>query len=147
MPDRRDAVSGYTHSIIITAPAKTIFNALTRDLEGWWGAMDHPVSAKGDVFQVSWGEPWYRFEATEFDSPNYLCWKCTDANQIIAGLDGVQKEWVGTRLHWRIEEKGVSKCELTFTHEGLVPEFICYDFCSASWDHFIGNRLKTYLEA
>ena len=83
---------------------------------------------------------------TRFKSPTLLSWKCIDANQIIEGLEGVQKEWVGTQLHWVIEEINSGACRVTFTHEGLVPDFICYDFCSAAWDHFFGERLKAYLE-
>lgn len=146
MPDRTDSDSGFTRSIIISATAKAIFDALTWDLQGWWGAMDRPVSGVGDVFQVSWGEPWYRFKVSQFEDPHRLSWKCIDANQIIPGLDGVQKEWVGTHLHWLIEDKNKGECQLTFTHEGLTSEFICHDFCSASWDHFLSERLKTYLE-
>ena len=147
MPHSIENNSSYSRSIEIVAPAEAIFDALTNDLEGWWGAMDKPINAVGDIFSVSWGEPWYQFEVSKYEAPGLLSWTCIDANQIIHGLEGVQKEWVGTQLHWRIEEVTKNKCRVQFTHEGLVPEFICYDFCAASWDQFFGERLKEYLEA
>jgi len=62
-------------------------------------------------------------------------------------LEDVQKEWVGTQLHWVIEEISPDSSRVTFTHQGLIPEFVCYDFCSTAWVHFIGERLKSYPEA
>lgn len=147
MPDRSVPDLSYSRSVTVAASADVIFNALTRDLGDWWGAMDRPVTGKGDVFKVSWGEPWYRFRVIRLKFPSRLSWECIDANQIIEGLEGVQKEWVGTRLHWEIETIDSHTCRVTFTHQGLVPEFICYEFCAAAWDHFFGERLKTYLEA
>ena len=146
MTNPSDMDSSYSRSIKINASSNAIFHALTKDLQGWWGRMDRPVSKTGDVFTVSWGEPWYRFQVSNFEAPTSLRWKCIDANQIIHGLEGVQKEWVGTELDWKIEEISPAVSRVTFTHMGLVPEFKCYDFCSAAWDRFFGEGLKTYLE-
>lgn len=147
MSDPSKSESSYKRSLMIDASAEAIFQALTVDLKGWWGRMDKPVSGMGDVFKVSWGEPWYQFKVTKFESPLQVHWRCIDANQIIHGLDGVQKEWVGSELQWRIEPEGDRSCQVIFKHAGLVPDFICYDFCSNAWDQFIGERLKAYLEA
>ena len=146
MPDPSEADSGYSRSIVIATKAEPVFHALTHDLEGWWGSMDVPVVRVGDQFTVRWGEPWYRFEVIRYEAPRVLSWECIDANQIIEGLDGVQKEWVGTQLHWRIEKLDAASCRVTFRHQGLVPEFTCYEFCTAAWDQFFGERLKRYLE-
>ena len=146
MPVPSDNDLSYSRTVEITASAPEIFQALTKDLQGWWGSMDHPVSKVGDAFRVSWGEPWYRFQVIRYEYPSFLSWECTDANQIIEGLDGVQKEWVGTQLHWQIESIGPKSCRVKFIHQGLVPEFTCFDFCSTAWDHFFGERLKSYLE-
>ena len=146
MPHSTETDPSYNRTIEIIAPAKAIFHALTNDLQGWWGAMDKGVSQSGDVFTVSWGEPWYRFEVIKYNAPTAVSWRCVDANQIIPGLEGVQKEWVGTQLHWRIETIDSNTSRVKFRHEGLVPAFVCYDFCAASWDQFFGKRLKEYLE-
>ena len=147
MPHSTENDSSYNRTIEIAAPPKAVFDALTKDLQGWWGEMDRPVSGTGDVFMVSWGEPWYRFEVIAYNAPAILSWSCVDANQIIPGLDGVQKEWVGTQLHWSIEAMDSKTSRVNFRHEGLVPKFICYDFCAAAWDQFFGERLKKYIEA
>lgn len=146
MSDLSEAPSSYSRILKIDASAEAIFEALTVDLEGWWGKMDKPVTTAGDVFKVVWRDPWYQFEVTTFAPPYQVNWRCIDANQIIHGLEDVQKEWVGTELQWRIEPEEKGSCMVLFRHQGLVPDFICYDFCSKAWDHFLGERLKAYLE-
>ena len=136
---------GYQCSVKITTKPVELFNALTMNISSWWGEADNEQTKVGDVFTVSWGEPWYKFEVVEFIPAVRLVWKCIDANQIITGLEGVQKEWVGTAVHWDIkEENGWSLLE--FEHRGLVPEFICFDVCSRVWRDYITNKLKSYLE-
>ena len=75
-----------------------------------------------------------------------LLGKGVDANQKIEGLENVEKEWVGTKIHWNLERVGREKTLLKFQHEGLVPEFICFNFCCKSWDHFLRQILVNYLE-
>ena len=123
-----------------------VFNALTTQIGDWWGDQDKPAYKEGDSFTMSWGEPWYQFKIVEFIANKKVVWECIDSKQIIGNLVGVEKEWVGTKLHWSIESIDENEIQLTFLHEGLVPEFICYDFCSNTWDRFIKFNLKKYLE-
>ena len=136
----------YQKSITIKTSQSLIYNALCNELSQWWGDMDKPANKIGDVFTVSWGEPWYKFKVIKYEPYKKLSWECIDSNQIIGDLKGVQKEWVGTKLHWKIKQNDLGKSQLNFTHEGLVPEFICYDVCSNAWSDFIGISLKEYLE-
>lgn len=136
----------YEKSIEVRSEAKTIFRALTKELSQWWGQMDKNVEREGDIFTVSWGEPWYQFKVLKYEPYKEIIWECLDANQIIGDLKGVQKEWVGTLLEWKIASIESSKSKVTLLHKGLVPEFICYDFCSSAWDRFIGDELKKHLE-
>ncbi|WP_152538628.1 hypothetical protein [Aquimarina macrocephali] len=120
--------------------------ALTKGISKWWGNTSNPVQSKGDIFTVSWGEPWYQFKVIEFDSFNSITWECIDANQIIPGLKGVKKEWVGTKLEWIISPVNNGKVEVSLIHHGLTSEITCYEFCSAAWDGFVTNSMKNYLE-
>ena len=136
----------YKQVVKIETYAANAFEALTRQIDKWWGDMDSIVLGKNDIFKVSWGEPWYQFKVAEYEPNKKITWECIDANQIIGGLEGVEKEWVGTKLHWQIEEIKEDVVQVSMTHEGLVPDFICYDVCSNAWDHFITGALKNYLE-
>lgn len=136
----------YGTKITVKSNSNAVFNALTTTISEWWGDQDKPVSKVGDVFTVSWAEPWYQFKIVEYIPNERVVWECTDAHQIIGELQGVEKEWVGTRLEWTIKTISENETELSFTHMGLVPEFICYDFCANTWDRFITYNLKKYLE-
>ena len=135
-------MNGYKKSIEINSTLASIWSLLTVDLKEWWGSQDRPGDHLGCVFKVSWGEPWYQFEVVEYEPEKRLTWKCTDANQIIGGMEGVQKEWVGTLVIWDLEEKKNGLVHLKFEHLGLVLEIKCYDVCSSAWNDFIGSKLK-----
>lgn len=53
-------------------------------------------------------------------------------------------EWVNTKIVYDITRKN-DKTQLTFTHEGLVPEYECYDACHQGWTHYIQNSLKKFI--
>jgi hypothetical protein len=53
-------------------------------------------------------------------------------------------EWVGTKLIFDISEDG-SKTKVTFTHEGLVPEYECYDVCHDAWTSYIQGSLHSLI--
>ncbi|MBL4649538.1 MAG: hypothetical protein JKY03_07385, partial [Aureispira sp.] len=97
------------------------------------------------LFKVSWGETWYQFKVVKYLKDYEMIWECIDANQKIDGLVDVEKEWVGTKIHWKLEKHEKDKTLLKFKHEGLVPEFVCFNFCSDSWDHFLKQALVNYL--
>ncbi|MEP1033038.1 hypothetical protein [Ekhidna sp.] len=136
----------YTTSLEINRSAADVFKAISSQLDGWWGHQDHPVTELGTVFKVSWGEPWYQFKAVKYLPNEEMIWECIDANQIINGLEGVQKEWVGTNVHWRLKSLGDARTQLNFKHEGLVPTFICFNVCSRAWTDFLQQHLVSYLE-
>jgi hypothetical protein len=51
-----------------------------------------------------------------------------------------QTEWVGTKLIFEITKEG-DKTSVHFTHEGLVPEYECYEVCNDAWSGYIKNSL------
>lgn len=137
----------YQTQIIIKSSQKRIFRAITKEIDQWWGKTDSKIGDLGDSFIVSWGAPWYMFKIVAFNPDGRMVWECVDANQIISGLEGVQREWVGTTIHWNIIPIDGEGCELTIIHKGLIPEMICYEVCSTTWDRYIHLELKKYLES
>ena len=137
----------YHQKVDIRTTQEAAFKALTSDINQWWGAVDKPKLAEGVIFKVSWGEPWYQFKIIEYVPNHKTTWECVDANQIIDGLEGVAKEWVGTKLFWTIETAENGSIQINLTHQGLVPTIRCYEFCATTWDRFITEVLKHYLES
>lgn len=136
----------YQKSALIKASPLGVFRAITEQIDEWWGEVDCQPSHKGVRFKVSFGEAFWSFRVTNFEPEHRVTWECIESNQVHAGLRGIKEEWLGTMLHWEItsEEGGTSR--LSFTHEGLVPDFNCYEVCSDAWGFFIGTSLKQLVE-
>ncbi|KAA3635603.1 MAG: hypothetical protein DWQ02_09645 [Bacteroidetes bacterium] len=139
--------NSYATSVEIMTSVPNVFEAICINLSNWWGKQDHKIDKEGIIFKVSWGEPWYQFKVIKFVKDEEVIWECIDANQKIKGLTGVEKEWVGTKIHWKLINLGNQKTLLEFKHEGLIPEFLCFDFCSSTWEHFLKESLVNYLTA
>ncbi len=139
-------MENYRQSVIIETTPVRGFEALTKRIPEWWGQVDNQIKKEGDSFRVSFGEAFWTFKVTKFEPGKEIIWLCTESNQVHAGLKGVKEEWLGTILHWRIQERENNLVEIDFLHEGLVPSFNCYEVCSTAWDFFITDSLKQFLE-
>jgi len=146
MNKQKEQNKDYKKTVLISSNKEDVFKALTEGISKWWGNMDNIFQKEGDIFTVSWGEPWYKFKVIEFNPFSIITWECIDCNQIIGDLKGVEKEWVGTKLQWEIKTINDKEVEVNIIHQGLIPEFTCYKVCSSAWDSFVGNSLKNYLE-
>ena len=49
-------------------------------------------------------------------------------------------EWIGTQLIFDLSGEG-NKTKVQFTHEGLVPEYECYQVCEDAWTGYITKSL------
>lgn len=56
-----------------------------------------------------------------------------------------KSEWVNTKLIFEITTRGTTT-EIRFTHEGLVPEYECFNICNDAWTGYIKSSLKNYIE-
>ncbi|WP_203256017.1 hypothetical protein [Hyunsoonleella ulvae] len=81
---------------------------------------------------------WWTFRITEFKPNQKLTWICID------GEPEFNKEWIGHELHWDIKEEN-QKNLLNFHQIGLTPLLQCYKVCSTTWDMFIIQKLKSYV--
>jgi hypothetical protein len=52
-----------------------------------------------------------------------------------------ESEWKDTKMIFEITRKG-TRTEVSFTHQGLVPQYECYDVCNEAWTHFIKDSLR-----
>ena len=52
-----------------------------------------------------------------------------------------KSEWNGTRVIFEVSKHG-DETEVCFTHEGLVPQYECFDKCSNAWGFYINSSLR-----
>jgi hypothetical protein len=53
-------------------------------------------------------------------------------------------EWKGTRMIFEIGKKD-AQTEIRFTHQGLVPDYECYDVCHKAWSYYINSSLLSLI--
>ena len=54
-------------------------------------------------------------------------------------------EWVNTQLVFDIIPEGEG-AKITFTHQGLVPDYECYQVCNDAWTGYITKSLRDFIE-
>lgn len=132
--------TNYTKTISFIANAEKVFNALTKDLHLWWGKTSNVDLKTEGQFTIEFENGyWWSFKITEYIPNKKLIWKCID------GEPDFNKEWIGHILHWVIKKK-YSKTTVSFQQTGLTPKLHCYEVCSSTWDMFIGERLKQFVD-
>ena len=55
-----------------------------------------------------------------------------------------RSEWTDTNVVFDIAKKD-GKTEIRLTHQGLVPEYECYDICSDGWSTYIKGSLRNLI--
>lgn len=132
--------TNYHKQIEVSSTAKTVFNALTDDINLWWSNTNNSVQKEGGHFTIHFENGyWWTFKILELTPNHDIVWKCID------GEPDFNKEWIGHILHWEIIEDK-SKTIIKFHQVGLSPKIECYEVCSRTWDMFITDRLKKHVE-
>jgi hypothetical protein len=140
----RKATSGqsFTTSFLVDQSPMEVFKAVI-NVRGWWsGEIKGETEKAGDVFT-------YRYQdlhrttqkVVEAVPGKKVVWHIEDAYLSFTDDKG---EWKGTKVDFEIAAKG-KKTELRFTHEGLVPQFECFDACSEGWSFYIDTSLRNLI--
>jgi hypothetical protein len=117
--------------------------AAINNVRGWWsGQID------GDTDQL--GAEWtYRYEDVHLSKQKIS--ELVPGKKVVWDvLDGYlnfvedKTEWKGTKIVFDIARNG-DKTEVRFTHEGLVPEYECFDLCSNAWGFYINGSLRSLI--
>ncbi|MEP6793616.1 MAG: SRPBCC domain-containing protein [Saprospiraceae bacterium] len=128
----------FTATILTDQNPTTAFNAI-KNLRAWWSE-----EIEGNTDQLN-EEFFYHYKdihlckikLVEIVPDKKLVYQVLD-NQFNFIED--KTEWVNTKLIFEITTEG-SKTKVKFTHEGLVPEYECYNVCNDAWSGYIKNSL------
>lgn len=135
--------NNFTLTLTTEKNPKDVFKAIT-NVRGWWsGYYDEefagPTEKLGDefTFHAGPGLHYTKQKLVEVIPNKKLVWLVTESELTFVNE---KHEWTGTKLIFDIAEKD-GKTELIFTHEGLTPEFECYEACAPSWTEYLRNKL------
>jgi hypothetical protein len=133
----------FTTSFTVDQTPEQAFAAIN-NVRGWWSEDIKGVTEKvGDIFN-------YRFRDIH---------RCTV--EIKASVPGERvvwhilknyfnftadtTEWKGTHGIFEVARKD-GRTEVRVTHDGLVPEYECYDICSDGWTTYVNGSLKSLIK-
>jgi hypothetical protein len=113
--------------------------AAINNVRGWWSEeVEGPTDKVGEAFRYHFRDI-HRCEirVTELVPGRKVAWLVLD-NHFNFTHD--ETEWKGTRMVFDISSKG-GRTEVRLTHQGLVPEYECYDACSNGWTTYVNGSL------
>lgn len=132
----------FTATLLSDKSPEEVFDAVN-NVRGWWSEniegktdqMDSEFTHRDRYLHVT-------FKITHLTRQKII-WDVVDShcNMFLENLH----EWEGTRIVFEIT-RGSAYTEIRFTHQGLVPQFDCYQVCSKAWDFFITTSLKNLLD-
>lgn len=132
----------FNTGISVEQSPEKIFNAIT-NVRGWWS---ENIEGKTDELNSEFTHR-DRYLLVTFKitylTPQKMVWKVKNShcNKFRENIH----EWAGTKVLIEIIPKG-QRTEIRFTHQGLVPQFECYQACSKAWTYFITDSLKKLIK-
>jgi hypothetical protein len=129
----------FTTTILVDQTPEEAFNAIN-NIRGWWS---EEIEGSTDKLNAEFN---YHYEdvhrskmkIVEFIPGKKVVWLVME-NYFSFTKD--KSEWTGTKIVFEISRKD-NKTQIRFTHQGLVPEYECYEICFDAWSNYIQNSLR-----
>jgi hypothetical protein len=135
--------TNYTTTITVDTDITGAFNSI-KNFRAWWSEeIEGNTDNLGATFFYHYKDVHLcKIKLIEMVADKKLVYLVTD-NAFSFTND--KTEWINTKLIFDLSTKG-NKTSIVFTHEGLVPEYECYDVCNDAWTSYIQGSLKDYIE-
>lgn len=129
----------YTTSFTVREDPSVVLAAVT-NVRGWWSEeIEGATAAAGDEFDYHMQDLHRcRIRVTEVVPDRKVGWLVLD-NHFAFTSD--KTEWIGTTVTFEIGEHD-GGTEIRFTHEGLVPDYECFDVCVNAWGFYVNTSLR-----
>jgi hypothetical protein len=127
--------------VVNQSPAE-VFKAI-KNISGWWSAgIEGRTDKLNDEFIYHYKDLHYaKMKLIELVPDQKVVWLLLD-NHFKFTKD--KSEWIGTNLVFDISRKD-DQTEVRFTHEGLVPQYECYEVCKEAWTSYIQDSLYSLI--
>lgn len=128
----------YTTTILVSQTPNAVFNAIN-NVRGWWSEnIEGGTDQLNDVFFYHYKDIHLcKIKLIEVVPDKKVVWQVLD--NYFSFIDD-KSEWKDTKIIFDISTEG-DQTKLQFTHEGLVPEYECYQICFEAWSNYINNSL------
>jgi hypothetical protein len=135
-------IHGFNTTIVVDQSPKEVFDAIN-NVRGWWSAnIEGGTEKLNDEFSYKYKDVHHcSMKLTEVIPDQKVVWLVMD-NYFNFIRD--QSEWKGTKIIFEISKKD-DQTQLHFTHEGLTPEYECYEICFDAWTDYIQNSLRNLI--
>jgi hypothetical protein len=132
----------FTTTILVDQTPKQAFDAIN-NVRGWWSEQIEGGTVKlNDEFNYHFQDVHRcKMKLIEVVPNKKVVWLVLE-NYFKFTKD--KSEWVNTKIIFDIAEKD-GKTALRFTHEGLVPEYECFDICKNAWTQYIQQSLANLI--
>lgn len=129
----------FTTTIVLDQSPETVFKAI-QNVRGWWSEeIEGKTAELNDEFNYHY-EDIHRckIKLTEVIPNKKIVWLIQE-NYFSFTEDDT--EWTNTKAVFEISTEN-NKTKLVFTHQGLVPDYECYEVCKSGWTNYIQNSLQ-----
>jgi len=132
----------FTATILVDQNPETAFNAI-KNFRAWWSEeiVGNTDKLNEEFFYHYKDVHLCKIKLIEIIPDKKLVYNVLD-NKFNFVKD--KSEWINTKLIFEITTEG-DKTSVQFTHEGLVPEYECYDVCSDAWTSYIQGSLQSLI--
>lgn len=132
--DKKD----FTARILVDQNPTKAFNAI-KNVRAWWSEeIEGPTDQLNAVFFYHYKDIHLcKIKLIELVPDKKIVYLVLD-NQFNFTKD--KTEWIGTKLIFDITTES-GKTKVQFTHEGLVPDYECYNVCFDAWTGYITKSL------
>ena len=133
----------FTTSFSVDQTPEEVFKAI-KNVRGWWSEEIEGATDKlGAEFTYQYEDVHLcKVKITEFISGKKVAWLVLD-NYFDFTED--KTDWKGIKIIFEVSKQD-DKTQLRFTHEGLVPEYECFNVCSNAWGSYINGSLRNLIE-
>jgi len=137
-----DISPSFTTTFLVERSPEEVFSAIN-NVRGWWSEeLEGHSENVGDEFEYHYHDV-HRCKIRVIESVpgKKVVWHVLE-NQFSFTKD--KTEWKDTKVVFEISPRG-KESEVRFTHQGLVPEYECYDVCVTGWTSYIAESLKALI--
>ena len=134
--------SDFTTTLLVDQTPEETFNAIN-NVRGWWSEqIEGSTNELNDEFMYQYKDVHAcKMRLAEVIPNKKVVWHVLN-NHFNFTKD--KSEWIDTKIIFEIAEKD-GKTQLRFTHEGLVPQYECYQVCFDAWTSYIQGSLKNLI--